>query len=111
MKKKFLIIAVCLFMTVTSVFAKGFTNLPSSGKELVLMQGGKVIWHAANWSLEIDSVKYTDMRFFQNGGDDYFKIYTFTGTPVGPGKDDKSSTTSWSTISIIDCENLTWMFR
>lgn len=110
MRKTFLTLVLGIFVTV-SAFAKGFTNLPASGKEIVLMQGGNVIWHAANWTLEIDSLKYMDMHFFGSGGDDYFKVYTFKGIPIGEGSEDSSSTTSWPELSVIDCENLTWIFR
>lgn len=110
MRKKILILFLCTLVHL-SIFAKGLTNLPASGKEIVLMQGGNVIWHATDWTLEIDSLKYMDMRFFGSGGDDYFKVYTFRGTPMGTESKNAGSTTSWPELSVIDCENLTWIFR
>lgn len=107
MKKKFLVLFLAVFMTV-SVFAKGFTRLPTSGREIIVMQGNAVVWHAKNWSLEIDSVKYTDMNLWGSGGDDYFKIYTFRGTPTGEGN---APSKDWTEFSVIDCENLTWIFK
>lgn len=107
MKKKVIAIIVALFVA-TQVFAVGFTNVPTSGKEIVIMKGGTVVWHATDWKLSIDTCKYTDMKLFQSGGDDYFKIYTFTGTPV---KNIEGGTKSWSSFSVIDCEDLTWFFK
>lgn len=103
MKKKFLVLVLSIFMSV-SMFAKGFTSLPSSGKEIYVMKGNTVLWHATDWKVEIDSVKYTDMRFFQGGGDDYFKIYTFTGNQ-------KDGIVGWSSFSVVDCEDLTWVWK
>lgn len=105
MKKKFIAIVMALFM-VSSVFGFGFSNVPDSGKEIVIMKGGTVVWHATNWRMEISTSKYTKVMGY--GGDDYFKIYTFTGTPVA---DTNSLMAKWTEYSVVDCDDLTWFFR
>lgn len=103
MKKKFLVLVLAAFMSV-SMFAKGLTNLPSSGREIFVMKGNVVVWHATDWSVEIDSVKYVDLKLWGSGGDDYFKVYTFTGNQ-------KDGIIGWNSFSVVDCEDLTWIWK
>lgn len=105
MKKRFLAIIAAVFMA-TSVFGLGLSNVPSSGKEIVIMKGSTVIWHAKNWSMEINTARYT--KLVGAGGDDYFKIYKFSGTPIT--SDTTAPTASWTTFSVVDCEDLTWIW-
>lgn len=100
-KKLFIFVLLCALMS--QVFAVGISNVPNRGNEIIVMKGSTVIWHAKNWTMDIETARYA--KILGMGGDDYFKIYTFKGTPMS------DSTIQWTEYSVVDCEDLTWIWR
>lgn len=103
MKKKIIALALSIFITV-SVFAVGFSTVPSSGKWIVVMKGSEVVWRATNWTMKIETAQYT--KVLGLGGDDVFKYYEFTGTC-----DKEHSLIKRDHYKVIDCDDLTWFWE
>lgn len=105
MKKKIIALALSILITVNA-FASGFglSNVPSSGKWIVVMKGSEVVWCATNWTLKISTAKFKELLGM--GSDDIFKCYEFTGTC-----DKEKSVIKKDHYNVVDCDDLTWFWE